>query len=96
MEVHHVGAVHRQLPMSDVVHPVDGADQGGLARAGQADDGHELPLVNGQVDVFQGFISIGVALLYLFELNHNISLHFKGGRKAAASLPRLSSMFDWV
>ena len=96
MEGHHVGAVHGQLALGDVVHPVDGADQGGLARTGQADDGHELPLINGQVDVLQGLVPVGIAFFYLFEFNHRISLHSKRGRKAAASLPRLWSMFDWV
>ena len=51
-----------RLPLGDVVHPVDGADQGGLARAGQADDGHELPLIDGQVDVLQSLVAVGIAL----------------------------------
>ena len=72
MEGHDVGAVHRQGPSGDVVHPVDGADQGGLARAGQADDGHELPLVNGQVDVPQGLIPIGIAFFYRISLEQRV------------------------
>ena len=33
MQGHHIGAVHRQLALGNVVHPIDGTNQGGLARA---------------------------------------------------------------
>ena len=49
----------------------------GVARAGQANDSHELPLVNGQVDVLQGLVPVGIAFFYLFEFNHRIFLHSK-------------------
>src|SRR5699024_585800 len=87
MEGHDVGAVHRQGPLGDIVHPVDGTNQGGLACAGQADDGHKLSLVNGQVDVPQGFIPIGIAFFYLSKLDHGVlSISKEGGKPRPPSL----------
>lgn len=81
VQLHHIGAVHRQCAVRDVMHAVDGADQRGFASAGKADDGHELALSNGQVNVLQRLEAVGVFFVYMFEFNHliNLTLSKKGG-----------------
>src|SRR5699024_7752972 len=84
---HHVGAVYRQLALGNVVHSVDGTNQGGLARAGQTDDSHKLPLVNGQADVLQGLESIRITLFYFFEFYHyTLPIPNEGGKPRPPSL----------
>ena len=55
------------------VHPVDGAQQGGLARAGTADDGDELAVLNGQVYIVQAHGAVGIYLGYMVKFNHTVS-----------------------
>ena len=65
-----VGAVHRQRAGGDLVHPVHRPQQRGLARAGAADDGHEFPVLNGQVHVVQAHRAVGIHLGYMVENDH--------------------------
>ena len=48
-----VDAVHQDLPGSHVVEAHHQADEGGLAGAGVAHDGHRLARLDGEGDVFQ-------------------------------------------
>ena len=68
-----IGAVHRQRAGGDLVHPVHGAQQRGLARAGTADDGHKLAVLNGQVHVVQTHRTVGIHLGYMVENDHMVS-----------------------
>ena len=74
LQGHDVDAVHDQLAAGDVDHAVDGADQGGLARTGQADDGHEFPLVDGQVHILQTLCAVGIDLVHVLEFDQCIPL----------------------
>ena len=65
-----VDAVYRQFSLGDIVHPVDTAQNGGLACAGQADDGDKFPLLDLQVDVLQCGETVGISLIYIFKFNH--------------------------
>lgn len=47
----HVPAVDEDLPARGLHQAVDGPEEGGLARTGQADDDHELAVMDGQADV---------------------------------------------
>ena len=69
MKAHHVDAVHGQLTAGGVDHPVDRADQGGFARAAQADDGHELPLLDGEVDILEALHAVGIYFVHMLELD---------------------------
>lgn len=91
MQLHHIGAVHRQCAVRDVMHAVDGADQRGFACAGKADDGHELALSNGQVNVLQRLEAVGVFFVYMFEFNHLINLTLSK-KEGAHSSPSFSAL----
>ena len=80
LEGHDVGAVHDELAAGHVDHAVDGADQGGFACAGQADDGHKFALVNGQVDILQALDAVGIYLIYMLKLDQNNRLLPARGR----------------
>jgi len=83
LEGHDIDAVHQQLAGGDIDHAVDGADHGGLAGAGQTDDGDELALFDLQADMLQTLGSIGIGFADILEFNsHMDSLLFprKTGR----------------
>ena len=69
-------AVDGQFALGNVVHPVDAAQNGRLARAGQTDDGDKLALLDLQVDVFQRCEAVWISLIHIFEFNHAATLFF--------------------
>ena len=60
LQIGNVMVVHGKGAAGDVVHPVDGAQQGGFPRAGKADDGHKFPLGHLQAHVVQAHGAVGV------------------------------------
>ena len=59
-ELGNVRVVHGQFALGDVDHAVDGADQRGFARAGEADDGDEFALLELEVDVLETLDAVGI------------------------------------
>ena len=96
----HIDAVHRQFTLGDIVHPVDAAQNGGLASAGQADDGDKFPLLYLQVDAFQCSEAVGIGFVYIFKFNHVSVFSFfklswtRASRSSAAR--RLAASGRWV
>ena len=69
----HIRAVHRQRAGGDPVHAVHRPQQRGLARAGAADDGDELAVLNGQVHIVQAHGAVGIYLGYMVKYDHTVS-----------------------
>ena len=80
-EFGNVRAVHGQFAFGDVDHAVDGADQRGFARAGEADDGDELALLKLEVDIFQTLDAVGVCFGNMLELDQKGNTSFFLPRK---------------
>ena len=68
-----IRAVHRQRAGGDPVHTVHRAQQRGLTRAGAADDGDELAVLNGQVYIVKAHGAVGIYLGYMVKYDHTVS-----------------------
>ena len=77
----HVHPVHQDLPFGGVVEPGDQVDHGALAAAGGADDGHRLPPLGGEGDVFED-----VLLRVRIAEGDVAELHLAGAGGVAAGL----------
>ena len=67
-----VGAVEDVVPVGGNIQTAQNVHQGGLARAGGPDDGHELPTVDGQSHAVQGpdlaLLALVVDFINIFDL----------------------------
>ena len=73
LQGHDVCAVHGQLSLRDINHPVDGPDEGGFARTAEADDGNKFALIDGEIHIFQAFYAVGIGFTDMFEFNQGDS-----------------------
>ena len=65
------------------MHPVDSPQKRGFARAGAADDGNELPVLNGQGHIVQTDGAVGVYFGYVVKFDHiDSSLEKPGAERA--------------
>ena len=69
----HVRSVHRQRAGGDPVHAVHRAQQRRFSRAGAADDGDELAVLNGQVHIVKSHRAVGIYLGYMVKYDHTVS-----------------------
>ena len=65
-----VHTVNGEGALGHVMHAVDAAENRGLACAGQADDGHKLPLLDLEVYVLERGEAVGIGLVDILKFNH--------------------------
>jgi hypothetical protein len=60
-------AADLELAVGDVLEPGDHPEGGGLPAAGRADEDHELPVLDLEIDALDGLEAVGIALRDLLE-----------------------------